>query len=494
MRHRADDWRVRSLPGRRWVLAAGALAVAAALAFLPQTRPAALMRDFNAFYCAGSALDRGADPYRAEPLGTCERSPRPAWLNRGIPNLVAPAPLPPYALAPFALLARLPYDVAAFAWGLVILAALISTVVVVRRMTALPLAGIIAAFVLGDGLAGWTLGQVAPIAVAAIVFAAALVERGRDRAAALAIAVAMIEPHVALPAALALFVWRPRARVPLLIVAAALAALSLAAAGWALNLEYVRAVLPAHALSEIASNRQLSLTNIAHRFGASDVVALRLGDLSYAVMVVAGVVAAPFAARRLACPALIVALPVACGLVGGPFAHVVQTAAALPCALLLYARVPSLRMPLGIAIAALAIPWAQFSSLGAAFPPFAAIVAGVLTFAFIDRRPIIVAAAAAAATLWLATISAAVTDRIPDPAALLAAAYDPRALAEASWQLYVAHVGTWDVLAFDLARLPSWLGLVAVAAAGFGLALQALRDTKMGAPTKGELHLDSAGL
>src|ERR1700686_3270147 len=98
---------------QRLAAVAAAVAVAALFYFRPETRPSALMRDFNAFYCAGAALGQGADPYRAEPLGSCERGPRPAWLNRGIPNLAAPAPLPPYALAPFTTLARLPYEWAA---------------------------------------------------------------------------------------------------------------------------------------------------------------------------------------------------------------------------------------------------------------------------------------------------------------------------------------------------------------------------------------------
>ncbi|MGB8204982.1 MAG: hypothetical protein WCE83_09910, partial [Candidatus Baltobacteraceae bacterium] len=52
--------------------AGAALAVLALLAALasPSLRPPAVLRDFNAFYCAGASIDRGADPYRAEPLGS----------------------------------------------------------------------------------------------------------------------------------------------------------------------------------------------------------------------------------------------------------------------------------------------------------------------------------------------------------------------------------------------------------------------------------------
>jgi hypothetical protein len=454
------------------VVAAGAIAVVAFLVFLPQTRPPALMRDFNAFYCAGVALDRGADPYRNEPLGACERAPRATWLNRGIPHLAAPAPLPPYALAPFRLLAYLPYETAVVVWSLILFAAFGLTVWALRQVTRLPLVGLIAAFSLVDGFAGWTLGQIAPIAVAAIALAAYFVERGHDRAATAALVIGMLEPHVALPAALAFFAWRPQTRLPLVAAAAACFALSLIAAGWNLNVEYVRSVLPAHAVSEIASNRQLSLTNIAYRFGASDALALRLGDASYFAMLAAGVLLAPVVARR-AGAGLLAALPVAFVLFGGPFSHVVQTAAALPCALLLWARVPSTRLPLGIALASLAVPWAQFSSLGALFPTLAAVAVGFVVWAFVDRRPLAIAFGAALASFYLIAIAASVTQRIPDPAQALAASYDPRALAEASWGLYVHSVATWDVLAFDLARLPTWLGLIAIVAVCIRAALPA---------------------
>src|ERR1700686_3618193 len=124
------------LPGptaQRLAAVAAAVAVAALFYFRPETRPSALMRDFNAFYCAGAALDRGADPYRADPLGACERAPRPAWLSRGTPNLSAPAPLPPSALAPFTALAHLPYALAAIAWRIILLLAPLVTVAVMRR-------------------------------------------------------------------------------------------------------------------------------------------------------------------------------------------------------------------------------------------------------------------------------------------------------------------------------------------------------------------------
>ena len=85
-------------------------------------RVAGFLIDFRAFYCAGAALDAGADPYRAEPLRSCEVA---AWeaFPAGYPEVAVPAPLPGYALTPFALLARLPYGVAAALWECALVAA-----------------------------------------------------------------------------------------------------------------------------------------------------------------------------------------------------------------------------------------------------------------------------------------------------------------------------------------------------------------------------------
>jgi len=469
----ADNQKV-SIPARvqHLAVAAAMMAFAALLLVRPEVRPSTLLRDFNAFYCAGASIDRGADPYRAEPLGACERAPRPAGFGQGMANLAMPAPLPPYALAPFTLLAKLPYGAAAAMWVLCLLAAFALTIGAMRRLTNLPLPALIAAFALTDGFAGIALGQIAPMAIAAIALAALFAERGQDRAAAIAAAVAMIEPHVGLPAALALFVWRPQARVPLALAGAICVGLSLALTGLANNLEYVRNVLPAHAFSEIVNQKQFSLTYILHRLGVDDANALHAGNLSYLMMLVLGIAAAPVIAKRSASAGAIVAFPVAAALVGGPFSHIVQLAAVLPAALLLYARVPSLRAPLGIAIAALAVPWVQFTTLGTLFPILTALVVAVLIAYLVDRRTLVFAGASLLCLIFLEIASGLVTQLVPDPAALLAAHYDPSALAEASWNLYVRTVGVWNAAAFDLAKAPTWLAVAAIAIGGFGVALR----------------------
>jgi hypothetical protein len=453
--------------------AGAALAVLALLAALasPSLRPPAVLRDFNAFYCAGASIDRGADPYRAEPLGSCERAPRPPAFAQGTPGLAIPAPLPPYALAPFALLARLPYLWAGALWSLAILLCTGLTVGAMRRLTALPLSGLVAAFALGGAYAALALGQVAPVATAGVALAALFLSQGRDRAAALAAAAAMIEPHVGLPLALALFAWRPATRVTLLLAAAAFVSLSLALAGVPVALEYVRAVLPAHALSEVANDKQLSLTYLLHQAGASDALALHAGELCYAAMLALGLAVA--GAVRGRSPALVAALPVAFTLFGGAFVHVVQIAAALPAALLLLAGARGrARNALLLAVLGLAIPWVQFASLGTLFCALVPLAGLVLTASFAGTRPWMLAAGTLAPLGAITALWSLIVTRVPSAVPALKAAYDPHALAETSWAIYVQTVAATDVAVFDLAKIPTWLALATIVASACAVALR----------------------
>ena len=454
---------MRSAANRSPLAALAALGLLLALAFAldPKTRPANVLTDFSAFYCAGAALNRGADPYLAEPLGACERAPAPGWLSRSQPALAIPAPLPPYALAAFRPFATLPYAAAAFAWWAVLSAALACTALALRRATGLPWAAVVGAIALGDGYVGLALGQIAPVAIAAVAVALWLLESEREAAAGWVAALAMLEPHVGLPACLALFLWKPRTRLPLLLAGAALAGAAYAFAGPTLWREYFGAVLPAHAASEIGNVKQLSFTYVAHRLGADDALALRLGDLSYLLMAALGVALAPLLARRANAPGSIVALPAAFAVLGGPFVHIAQIGIALPAALLLYARVESTRPVLRWAIACLALPFVQLGSLGWLFPLLEVVVCFVLLTAL--QTPALKAAGAAAVAFALPLIAwSLIVTTIPSPGPALLAHYDPHALAEANWAVYVRLVGSNDPLAYDLAKLPTWFGLCAL--------------------------------
>jgi hypothetical protein len=426
-----------------------------------------LLRDFNAFYCAGAALDAHADPYLAEPLGTCERAPHPWGLASQIPHLSMPAPLPPYALAPFALLAHLPYGAAALVWFAFSLGCVIASAWALRAVTGLPFAAMLAALALGDGYAALSLGQVVPLAVAGLSFSALALARGRLTLAACCAALAMIEPHVGLPACLALFLFVPGSRAGLFGCALAGVALSFAAGGQALNLEYVRRVIPAHALSEIANEKQLSLSYVAHQLGASDALALRLGSFSYLLALAAGLAAGKILSERLASPGLLLTLPVAFTLAGSPFIHIAQIAAAIPAVALLYAGLPERRVPLGFALGLLAIPWLQFLNLGAAFPLFVALAVLTLAWSLGVDRPL-PAVALAVAAVFLVLVPEPFFVALPDPAEALARAYDPAALAEKTWDVFTHAIAQSNGLAYTLAKLPTWLGLFGVAAISLG--------------------------
>ena len=373
--------------------------------------------------------------------------------------------MPPYALAPFVVLSRLPFALAAALWTLVLLASVVVAIVAMQRATGAAWPGLIAAFALGDGYSSLALGQVAPVAVAAIALATLFAERRRDVAAALAAAVATIEPHVGVPACLALFVWKPAARVPLVLAGLVCAGLSLVLAGQAGALEYVRAVVPAHALSELANEKQLSLAYLLHRLGAGDANALLAGSLSYAAMLALGVAGGGILAKRFASPGLVAALPPALVLVGGPFVHMAQIPAALPAAILLGLRVPRVRPLLAAATALIAIPWVQFSTLGTLFGLLAAFAVALLLYDLFDASPLAAIVSAVATLAYVALLLGLVVMPVADPDAVLVMHYDPHALAEASWELYVQLVATSNLAAFDLARLPTIVGLLALVVA-----------------------------
>jgi hypothetical protein len=462
---------VRSVAYRGPLGALVAIGLVLVLAFTidPKTRPANVLTDFSAFYCAGSAHNQGADPYLMEPLATCERAPVAGWMSRSQPGLAIPAPLPPYVLAGFSALARLPYVAAGFAWWTILLAALALTAVALRRATGLRWTAVIGAIALGDGYVGLALGQIAPLAIAAVATAMWLLETKRDAAAGWVAALAMVEPHLGLPACLALFLWRPQTRFPLAAAGALLALGSVATYGLPLWREYLGGVLPAHAAAEVENVKQLSFAYVAHRLGAGDALALRLGELSYLAMAALGVALAPQLARRAAAPGLLVALPAAFAVVGGPFVHIAQIGVALPAALLLYARSEAARPVLRWAIAGLALPFVQLGSLGYLSPLLECVACGAVLLAL--GTPLRAAAAGAVGSLALPLVAwSLLVTKIQPPGAALLAAYDPHALAENSWALYVRIVGTSDPLAYDLAKLPTWLALGALVWTALALA------------------------
>jgi hypothetical protein len=249
-----------------------------------------------------------------------------------------PAPLPPYDLLGFAVLSRVPYEAATCLWFALLLAALGVTIETLHRITSLRRSLLLLVFAPIDGFDALFLGEIAPLAVASLALAMLALHRGRPRLAAVALLGSLCEPHVGIAPLLALVVCVPRSRLTIALGSASLALVSVVTVGIGIAIEYVRDVLPAHAISEIASTRQLSLTALVHALGFSDDTALTFGALSYLAMLAIGVAAAQQLAARDRFDPSIVAAPAALVLLGGVFIHAIQMPAALPAALVAYVR------------------------------------------------------------------------------------------------------------------------------------------------------------
>ena len=111
-----------NMPPGRVAFAAVSL-VLAIVAFALAQRGLVGHQSFKAFYCAGVAVRERQDPYRVEPLRTCERNFESSPMPSGY---VEPAPQPGYVLAAFALLSTLPAKLAAEVFALALVAASIA--------------------------------------------------------------------------------------------------------------------------------------------------------------------------------------------------------------------------------------------------------------------------------------------------------------------------------------------------------------------------------
>jgi Glycosyltransferase family 87 len=479
----ADARVVRSLEriGNERALAAVFVVAAAVLIGHDIARPNAPLlakvgSDFRAFYCSGYVVDRGADPYRVEPLRACEHRVQPAagWSEA----LVVPSPLPGYGLALFGALARLPYAAAKDLWYLGIFASLLVTIAILRRLSDLPIGMVFLALALVGWWVPFLFGQLPPLAVAALCCATAFVTLGRSTAAAVAASVAMIEPHLGLPACLAMFAWLPRTRLPLALCAVALAGIGAATVGPYLSVAYLTRILPDHAAAELVAVDQFSISHLAHVAGFGDATALALGTLSYLAMTALGVFLAQRVASAMQTSAFIVLLPPAIVLLGGPFVHDIQFAAAIPAAVLLAAKANRWRPAAWVALALISLPWFSLGRggyvvLGEQLVALAAVVAFAVSAARDTPHGAYRLATTAGilamfpALIVLAHLPRAHLDRptIPMPATALA----PEALASANWAAYLRAdpaLGTPSLQA-ESKKVPFWMALLLLIAVAF---------------------------
>jgi hypothetical protein len=430
--------------------------------------------DTTVWYCAGQAVNERADPYLVEPMRACELH----YDSEKHYPWVEPAPLPGYTLAAFSLLAHLPFGPARTIWFYALIGAILITAVLLAKRAHIPPLVALLCLAMVDGYFNLFYGELPPIAVAALVASAGLGTARRYSAAAIVGSLAMIEPHIGLPACLAMFVWWPKTRVAFVICGTALAAVSVAAIGLPANLEYFHTVLPLHAAAEIAAQDQYSLTRVLHILGAPDRIALSVGSMSYLVMTVAGVALARRLATAAESEALITLLPPALALLGGPFVHDLQMAAAIPAALVLAA---STRPPLvvrALVLVAIVFPWHAWNAANArgqvGMLEIATIVGAVLVA--MRTQPVKVRVGALVATVLASILIATGIEAIPrhkvgPPTTIAPMKVAPRDMGSADWAAYVSRDVRYSTPdARDVAeKIPVWLALLAVA--GMGLAV-----------------------
>jgi hypothetical protein len=379
------DGRSEGKPIRLWRSVAAASLLAAVLVILTvavSTYAAQLSRagargpltdptDFTAFYCGGSVLAAGRDPYRTEPLRTCEQRALAASHIGAVPYVVVPAPLPPYVLAAFGTLARVPFALACALFFVLSLVASASAILLALRLAKISAVFVAIAVSAALVMGSLYLGQIVPLVLAALCACGVAVRAGRFGVASLCALAMTAEPHVGCAAVLGLFILERRTRFALGAGALALVAVSVLAGGFALNLEYFTQVLPAHARSEVGNfGGQLSLTATAYALGAGARTAVLLGEASYVAMLALGIEAGRRLAAKFGDPAFFALTPVAAVLFGGVFLHDHQIALALPFGFLL-ARYSSRRRFAYVALAVLAVPWpsALEIALRPLFPP-----------------------------------------------------------------------------------------------------------------------------
>jgi hypothetical protein len=259
------------------LLAIAACSVAAALLFArPHATPGPPMRDFEAYYAAGSVWNAGGDPY-SQTIWNAERKLDGVDSRRyeALPFVGPPALLPF-----FGVIARLPFAAANIVWRAALISAMALLALVTLRLCGQParpwtcLAFALAALGFGPLTSALALGQ---IALPAFLFAAlALSVRPLS-------ILAWLQPNVAF----ALFgqLFEKRTAVTYAGGAAVFASLCAAALGIP-GIAHYAAVLHAHAQAERFSAIQITPAAIAYGFGAPPGASAAFGTLIAAAAVV----------------------------------------------------------------------------------------------------------------------------------------------------------------------------------------------------------------
>jgi len=253
---------------RAWLLAFVYVAIAIALfAARPLPTPGPSLRDFEAYWSAGSAWNAHIDPY-SKAIWRAERSVPRVDARR---DELLPFINPPPTLLLWSLFARLPYQAAATLWLALLAGALLALIAMVLRASGTPrgafvfCAALALAIAFGPITSDLALGQLALPAFLGATLLVVLADRSTPMAT-VAATFAFAAPNVAL--GLASQLERTRAVLAIAAAAAITYALGVVTAGWSWPVAYTAAAA-AHGAAERFVTIQLAPAAIAYGFGAT---------------------------------------------------------------------------------------------------------------------------------------------------------------------------------------------------------------------------------
>jgi hypothetical protein len=428
-------------------------------------------QSFKAFYCAGVAVRERHDPYRVEPMRFCERR-----LERGTmpAGYVEPAPLPGYVLLPFAILSRLPPKLAAELFSVILaLAAVASARCLATAMNASDTAILIAFTPLT--LLNVAYGETAPLALLAICAASYFLTKHRWTAAGCAASLALLQPNVGLPAVFAMLLFVRRSRAAIVASVTALILLSLAALGVAENREYFAHVLPLMAFAELVASDQYSLSRLLFAAGVSSSLALLLGKIWFACVVVFGVALAGVLSVRNRQSILVPLLPPAAVLFFGIYLHDIQILIALPAAIVVASRVSgrAFRVIAAASVALLVAVWTQNVSRATVALDVAGVFGGLFAILGGSLRQRIAIASIGAVATTLCFVLLAHVQPPPTAGQIVTHAFNasPDEFSAAAWATYLRATAALTRETFA-PQLAAWLGLLGLLASALATAIR----------------------
>jgi hypothetical protein len=447
------------LQGRRLLVTVlfGALAVAAVrdVVRIGDGLPWRVTYDLPDFYCAGSVLNAGGNPYLYGPLRACEHRVDRTPSFQANDSIAIPAPQPPYDFPAFMALARWSYPTARTVYVIAVVLAILLTALLLSRLN-LPLDVALLALALSGGYHELEAGQIVPFVVLFLALTGWLLARRHDALAGVAAALTIAEPHLGAGVVLSILLFVPRARLSVLATGLFLAITGLTVAGPSTFLLYLTRVLSAQAAAEVRFPPQYSLTYALHAFGVGDATALAVGMLSFIILLAAGIALAPALAHRLHRRELLVFFPAAAAVMAGAYVHVVELPFAIPAALILAVSAPGKwRSVCAISLALLSIPWILAWSAKKLFLASAFVAAALFW-----RLKVVPAMGIVAFVLILGALYDLERHppKLPTPPPRSAANYPAGALVQLEWASVVRSLDLPDRLWLAI-KVPQWCAL-----------------------------------